>query len=981
MDQNQRQAQAILEKGWIPHERLRMALEHPNRSSYPDLLDFLLHALMLNPTQVMQLRQELAIEADSRPTVTPRPSTPATPKPAPSEADELLEIEAAYQKAKAKHPLFSPHARVDFKLLEKLGEGGMGVVHRVEDQRLGRNAALKILNCGPDNPRAVKRFLREASITARLSHPNIPPVFEQGQSSVGERYMLMKVIEGQTLGQVLKHQYSADSTIPKMSQRSLLEAFVKVCEAVAYAHSQGIIHRDLKPANIMIGEFGEVMVMDWGLAKDLNDQTDEIDAPESSADLQALAAKEGLTMAGDLLGTLGYMPPEQVEADTDEQADVFALGAILTEILSGHRSIRGESALNVLSATIKGDIKGPRAFDKNCPKELDALACLALKFKKDERLQSVNDLIADLKAYLAGEELTHYKYGLFKKSQRWVSRHPTLLMAFSLSVLLLSSVGYFQQALTKLEAEKKQSEQNEALAKKDLKLTEEEKLNKEEAETLLKEAAASVERGNSLSMVRKFIEAALKLTKNDEQLILRAAQIYIAGRHYTESKRLLRVLEKNFYPAYEALFLLQYIEQAEENKAIQSTVNMKRLNALYEKHGEKNEFTVVAVLAQMIRKEEWANAIRYSKSIAESLKKPEFYYLEGYAHCELRQFEEALIALNKSTATSDKFTIGFYLKGYILHLLKRPKEAIISINTALSLRAKFPLALFVRGQVFESLGKMDKAMDDYNQALSFQPKNEDALFARAQLKGKLLQYQAALADFERLIELRPNSAEYIRLRAGCMLSLGDFKKALSDCNSALSIDPRHYFALELRGRVKTHFKDFQGALKDFNSAISIESKTPVGYVSRAFLKAAMNDNKGAKADFDIAIRLNPKDANTIYNRGSIKLLLLDRKGAVEDYSKAIALDPNNPIFHFQRGSVLYDLKDYKQAKVDFTKSIKLQPNSPNPYLGRALVNAAQGDNKSAALDLEMNLLRNPNDPAADNRRAFILKHLGRPSKY
>ncbi|MDF1661266.1 MAG: hypothetical protein P1V97_05815, partial [Planctomycetota bacterium] len=126
MDRNQRQAQAILNKGWIPAERLQMAISHPDRPSYPDLLEFLLHALMLSPPQVMQLRRELLLEADSKATLVPGSSPTSPASPSKTEDSELLEIEAAYQKIKEEHPDFSPHARVDFKLLEKLGEGGMG---------------------------------------------------------------------------------------------------------------------------------------------------------------------------------------------------------------------------------------------------------------------------------------------------------------------------------------------------------------------------------------------------------------------------------------------------------------------------------------------------------------------------------------------------------------------------------------------------------------------------------------------------------------------------------------------------------------------------------------------------------------------------------------------------------------------------------------------------------------------------------------
>ncbi|MDF1666894.1 MAG: hypothetical protein P1V97_34410, partial [Planctomycetota bacterium] len=400
-----------------------------------------------------------------------------------------------------------------------------------------------------------------------------------------------------------------------------------------------------------------------------------IEAPASSLDLQALAAKQGLTMAGDLLGTLGYMSPEQVEANTDEQADVFALGAILTEILSGHRAIRGESAINILSATIKGDIKGPRAFDKSCPKELDALACLALRPKKEERLESASALVNDLKAFLAGEELAAYKYGLIKRSQRWVSRHPTWLMAFTLSVLFISSLGYFQRAMVQLEAEKKESERKETLAKAELGITQDQKIKRAQAENLLKQAEAALDLGNSHNVVSDHIESALELVGKDKQILLKAARIYMFGRHLSKAKRILRTIETEFPPAYEALYLLHSTLEAEGLNGPEVLKPLERIESLSIMHGEKNEYTVFAVAKLLRTKRKWREVLLFCKDIDVSLKNAETHYLEGLAHSQLKQFNRALASLDYATNANKRFTNAFYLKSYVLLCLNNLEEA------------------------------------------------------------------------------------------------------------------------------------------------------------------------------------------------------------------------------------------------------------------------------------------------------------------
>ena len=202
-----------------------------------------------------------------------------------------------------------------------LGRGGMGEVVLVRDRTIGRDVALKRLRDGAPTPDAVARFLREATIQARLDHPAIVPVHELGHDAAGRPYFTMKRLAGTTLARRL---HAPGPLQP------LLRAFVEVCHAVAFAHARGVVHRDLKPANIMLGDYGEVYVLDWGLARVL------ADAELASGSRDDLPATPGTTQAGELLGTPGYMAPEQViDARASERpADVYSLGAILRDILA-----------------------------------------------------------------------------------------------------------------------------------------------------------------------------------------------------------------------------------------------------------------------------------------------------------------------------------------------------------------------------------------------------------------------------------------------------------------------------------------------------------------------------------------------------------------------------------------------------------------------------------------------------------------------
>jgi serine/threonine protein kinase len=224
-----------------------------------------------------------------------------------------------------------------YELGEEIGRGGMGPVYRAHDPHLNRPLAVKVLLERHGGRLELEgRFLEEAQITGQLQHPGVPPVHEVGRLEDGRPFFAMKLVKGQTLDALLR-----TSQDPATDRPHFMTVFGQVCQALAYAHSRGVLHRDLKPANIMVGAFGEVQVMDWGLAKVLSPgrPASALAAPPASTVETLRTAMPGLSsQAGAVVGTLAYMPPEQAlgrVAELDERADVFGLGAILCEILTG----------------------------------------------------------------------------------------------------------------------------------------------------------------------------------------------------------------------------------------------------------------------------------------------------------------------------------------------------------------------------------------------------------------------------------------------------------------------------------------------------------------------------------------------------------------------------------------------------------------------------------------------------------------------
>ncbi|MDF1660920.1 MAG: serine/threonine-protein kinase, partial [Planctomycetota bacterium] len=319
-----------------------------------------------------------------------------------------LSLEASFQSIFHESPLLSPHARIAFETLEELGKGGMGTVYAVRDRRLDREAALKLLSHSTGDYVARTRFLREAKITAKLDHPSIPPVYETGLTPDGQLYMLMKRIRGKTLKDCIVDCHEDGI----LGIDDLIAVLVRVSEAIAYAHQNGIVHRDLKPENIMVGEFGEVLVIDWGIAKDLhslevssNKDLFRDSCPVSAEDL----AGAGMTVSGTLIGTPGYMSPEQIEGElVDTRVDVFALGANLVEILTGEKAVSGNSALEKIAATISGSVNLPIDLDPGISRELNWIASSALQIEKYSQTERAEDFVSQLKAHLAGRPIPGY---------------------------------------------------------------------------------------------------------------------------------------------------------------------------------------------------------------------------------------------------------------------------------------------------------------------------------------------------------------------------------------------------------------------------------------------------------------------------------------------------------------------------------------------------------------------------------------------
>ena len=287
-----------------------------------------------------------------------------------------------------------------YRLIQRIGRGGMASVYEAVDAELGRSVALKV-STAAFGSELCERLRREARVIARLEHPGIVPVHDVGVLPDGRVFYVMKLVRGVTLGEWVR-------TDPPLG--ALLRLFQRICEAVAFAHAQGVIHRDLKPDNVMVGEFGEALVMDWGIAKEL--------------------ARSSQESHGTIIGTPSYMSPEQARGEVGTigaRSDVYSLGAILYFLLTKRAPHEGARMEEVLGIVRTGTRLSVRDLRPDVPRPLDSICAMAMALEPGSRYASAHELADDVGRFIDQLPVRAHRETLLEKAGRFASRHRVIL--------------------------------------------------------------------------------------------------------------------------------------------------------------------------------------------------------------------------------------------------------------------------------------------------------------------------------------------------------------------------------------------------------------------------------------------------------------------------------------------------------------------------------------------------------------------------
>jgi serine/threonine protein kinase len=341
-----------------------------------------------------------------------------------------------------------PGQGLRYRILRPHARGGLGEVFVALDQELHREVALKEIQEERAHDSVSRgRFLLEAEITGGLEHPGIVPVYGLGQYSDGRPYYAMRFIKGDNLKEAIRRFHEAekpgrDPGERSLALRDLLRRFVDVCNAVAYAHSRGVLHRDLKPGNIMLGRYGETLVVDWGLAKSVG-RSDQTRTTEESTLQPSSGSDWAATVMGTVIGTPAYMSPEQAAGRLDllgPASDIYSLGATLYALLTGTAPFDESDKGELLQQVQRGAWLAPRQLKADTPAALDAICRKAMALKPEDRYATVLELADDIEHWLADEPVTAWREPWTVRSRRWLRRHRVLVTGLA-AALLVGLVG------------------------------------------------------------------------------------------------------------------------------------------------------------------------------------------------------------------------------------------------------------------------------------------------------------------------------------------------------------------------------------------------------------------------------------------------------------------------------------------------------------------------------------------------------------
>jgi serine/threonine-protein kinase len=830
-------------------------------------------------------------------------------------------------------------------------QGGTGQVWQARDRQLGRDIALKeLLPEYEDEPTLRRRFLVEAQITGQLEHPGIVPVYEliQPPGEGSPCYTMRLVRGGRELSEVVweYHQKRRAGQAGAVELRDLLQAFVSICGTLAYAHARGVVHRDLKGGNLILGPFGEVIVLDWGLARVLGQKDEAVAEPP-------VRLEDGgdATEAGHVLGTLAYMAPEQARGEVDRidrRTDVFGLGAVLYEILTGRPPYtsaepdKDQRKLDLLCQAHKGAVVPPRRVAPWVPRPLEAVCLKALAKEPEDRYATALELGEEVKRWLAGELVRAWPEPWAVRAWRRVKRRPLLATGMLVALLVGGAAwGYIEwRQSMRLATEREKARQR----------------GRQVAEMLGQIEAGRAEARTASSPRARSLTAQMLATAQEADALL--------AEDGAEEGQRQRVRE-----------LVAELQQEERDRQMLARLEEARYRgAPIWKQGHFNwagsdaawaaAFRWYGIDVQKLPAEEATRLMRSRAIRVELAAALDFWAALARAEGQVRRFRDLARAVDDDPGRNRvRDALG-----------RNDRQALEKLATPARIRSLPAATLVLLGASLRNAGAHEAALRVLRQA---QRRYPDDVAVNNELGGALLARHPPLPEeairfFSVSLALRPDSAWAFTNLGEALREKGQLDEAIAHHRRALVLQPNFGSALIHLGGALIEKKELDEAITHLRKAVELQPNRPAAHNNLGLALEGKDQLTEAITHFRKAIASNPTFAEGHTNLGDA----LRKKGhageAIKHLRKASELQPNDARFHYNLAIALLEQRRAGEAVEHLRTAIKLRPNLAQAHHTLGLTLRDKGELNAAIEHLRKTIELQPNDPAAHNNLGLAL---------
>ena len=861
-----------------------------------------------------------------------------------------------------------------FEIHGEIGRGGMGAVLRGYDPALGRDLAIKVLLAGREgNADARRRFHDEAQIGGQLEHPGLVPVYELGADADGSPFFAMKLVYGRTLATLLKERAAPADDMPRF-----LTIFEQVCQALAYAHARGVIHRDLKPANIMVGAFGEVQVMDWGLAKVMA-ETGRAERPaQHTVHMERTESGSTESRDGSVLGSPAYMPPEQARGEIDrldQRADVFGLGAILCEILTGQPPFMGKNVSEILGHSANGQLTESFARLDGCgaDAELIALAQRSLAPQPEARPRDGSEVAAKVAAYRAGVEARLRRAELERAAaevravEEQRRRRAQLALAGTLLLLLtLGGGGGWWLRHQQLERQQEQVRHDTELREQRLQREadqarlETERLQREgeltraveddlhrlaqarqernwdAAEKVLERIEGRLGQGGGAEMRQRVVQARADLAqvRKDQQMVARLdearLQLAASGDKGFDAEGSRKRFSEAF--TWYGLDVREGSPDALAARIKDSPIREEVLLAL-----DRWSVMTGPAEAQRLRTiADGADDSAWRRQLRGAILLKDYDVVRRLADeakvDELRPASIVILADALREAKAPERGIDLLREGRQLH----PADFLLNYDLALTLNNATP-------------PQIDEAVRYYTVAQALRPDSVDVQnnFAWAlQAQGK---YAEAVATHRVAIRLKPDYFAPHNDLGYALKAQGKLPEAIVEFREAIRLKPDYFYGHMNLGNTLQMLDQYAEAAAEFRTSIRLRPNNHFAHNNLGIALQALGQLPAAAEAYRECIRVRPDYTFAYFNLAWVLRLQNKPSEAEAIYREVLRLDLKASLHfaHYHLASMLQSREDYPAAAAEYREAVRLKPDYAAAHYALGFVLRQQGQFESS----------------------------------